>query len=456
MKISQPEFGERLRTRRLQLGLSQKAVGGEVVTPSYVSLLERGDRVPTLDVAVQLAKALDTNVADVIGSDVEELLAGPETISHEYLLRQLELRGYTETGDLETLRDTLRFRMEQLRKGGNEDQLLEVGIQLSGALQVLQEHGERLELIDEMLELPLVRQTEAFRLPLMTDRMSALRELNRLADARVVGWQVFEIFASSPMAGGREHVRALGVFGSVLCEMQEFDLAATMIGQMLHLADDLGQTGVTGRACWLAALAYVRMGDLEQAATQLERARRSLSLATMPTVEWLRLCRTTASVMLSLGDPEAARDWIQAADLTARLAGLEREQAAITQERARYELAIGHVDAAAELFRSVCEPDSALTGLDLVTALSGLADALQQLGRLDEAIDVLRRTARICDENGSFRQAADAWRRVDELGRMAKPVARRSAARGAGRRGSGTSHASDARGDSGQGQVRPD
>lgn len=448
MKVSQPEFGERLRTRRLQLGLSQKAVGGDVVTASYISLLERGDRVPTLDVVVQLAKALDTTVADVIGSDVEELLAGPEAITHEYLLRQLELRGYTESGDLGALRVALRFRMDQLRERGNEDRLLEAGIQLSGALQVLQEHGERLELIDELLELPLVRQTEAFRLPLMTDRMSTLRELNRLADARVVGWQVLEIFTSSPMAGGREHVRALGVFGSVLCELQEFDMAATVIGQMMHLADNLGQTGVTGRACWLAALAYARMGELEQAATQLERARRSLSLSTMPTVEWLRLCRTTASVLLSLGDPEAARDWIQAAEITARLAGLEREHAAITQERARYELAIGHVDTAAELFRSVCEPESALTGLDLVTALSGLTDALQQLGRLDEAIDVLRRTARICDETGSFRQAAEAWRRVDELGRMAKPVARRPAVRGAGGRGSDTPRPSGARGDS--------
>jgi len=419
MKVSQPEFGERLRNRRLQLGLSQKTVGGEVVTPSYISLLERGDRVPTLDVVVQLAKALDTTVADVIGSDAEELLAGSETASHENLLRQLELRGYMETGDLEAVRIALKSRMKQLRVGGNEDRLLEVGIQLSSALQALQENGERLELIDELLGLPLVRQTEAFLLPLMTDRAATLRELNRLADARVVGWQVLETFAATPTAGGREHIRALGVFGSVLCELQEFDIAATVIAQMLRLADDLGETRVTSRACWLAALAYARMGKPEQAATQLERARGTLSPMTMPMIEWLRLCRSTASVMLSLGEPDSARDWIAAADMMATLTGLRHEQAAVTLERARYEIATGHVDVATELYRSVCGPDSALKGLDLVTALTGLADALEQLGRVDEAITVLRRTAELCDETGSYRQAAQTWRRVDELGRTA-------------------------------------
>jgi tetratricopeptide (TPR) repeat protein len=211
------------------------------------------------------------------------------------------------------------------------------------------------------------------------------------------------------------------VFGSVLCELQEFDMAAAVIAQMLRMADDLGETRVTSRACWLAALAYARMGKPEQAVTQLERARKTLSPTTMPMIEWLRLCRSTASVMLSLGDPESALDWIEAADMTATLTGLGHERAAVTLERARYESATGHVDVAAELYRSVCGPDSALKTLDLVTALNGLADALQQLGRIDEAIDVFRRTAETCDETGNYRQAAQAWRRVDELGRMAKP-----------------------------------
>ncbi|MFC7617417.1 helix-turn-helix domain-containing protein [Actinokineospora soli] len=68
--IRQPEFGQRLRRLRLAKGLSQRDVAGTVVNPSYISLLESGARVPTLEVVMQLAAALEVAPEDLAGITV--------------------------------------------------------------------------------------------------------------------------------------------------------------------------------------------------------------------------------------------------------------------------------------------------------------------------------------------------------------------------------------------------
>jgi transcriptional regulator with XRE-family HTH domain len=60
MDASQAGLARRLRDRRRELGLSQNAVAGDELSPSYVSLLEAGKRVPTAPVLALLAQRLST------------------------------------------------------------------------------------------------------------------------------------------------------------------------------------------------------------------------------------------------------------------------------------------------------------------------------------------------------------------------------------------------------------
>ena len=56
-----------LRKRRTKAGLSQEALAFEAgVHPTYISLLERGQRNPTLNVIALLARALDTTVTALV------------------------------------------------------------------------------------------------------------------------------------------------------------------------------------------------------------------------------------------------------------------------------------------------------------------------------------------------------------------------------------------------------
>jgi transcriptional regulator with XRE-family HTH domain len=60
-------FGVLLRERRLAAGISQEELAQAAdLHPTYVSMLERGIRNPTLDVAERVANALKISLPDLI------------------------------------------------------------------------------------------------------------------------------------------------------------------------------------------------------------------------------------------------------------------------------------------------------------------------------------------------------------------------------------------------------
>lgn len=61
------KFGQIIRWRRRQAGLSQEALAEKAgLHRTYVSLLERGGRTPTLIVVRRLAEALETTMVSLV------------------------------------------------------------------------------------------------------------------------------------------------------------------------------------------------------------------------------------------------------------------------------------------------------------------------------------------------------------------------------------------------------
>ncbi len=61
------KLGRVIRRRRKKLGLSQEELAHQAgITRNYVSLLELGQRNPTLNVIALLARALDTTVTVLV------------------------------------------------------------------------------------------------------------------------------------------------------------------------------------------------------------------------------------------------------------------------------------------------------------------------------------------------------------------------------------------------------
>ncbi len=59
------KFGERIRARRLELGIKQAALAKSVdITPSYLNLLESGNNLPSLEVALKILNTLQMSADD--------------------------------------------------------------------------------------------------------------------------------------------------------------------------------------------------------------------------------------------------------------------------------------------------------------------------------------------------------------------------------------------------------
>lgn len=70
------QFGMAVRRRRTEAGLTQEGLAEKAkLHPTYISMIERGVRNPTLEASSQIADALKVSLPDLIS----EALGGKET-----------------------------------------------------------------------------------------------------------------------------------------------------------------------------------------------------------------------------------------------------------------------------------------------------------------------------------------------------------------------------------------
>lgn len=63
MVLDYQKIGRRLRKRRRMLGMTQEKLAKEIdVCASYVGLIERGKRIPSLETMVKLCRALRVRI----------------------------------------------------------------------------------------------------------------------------------------------------------------------------------------------------------------------------------------------------------------------------------------------------------------------------------------------------------------------------------------------------------
>jgi transcriptional regulator with XRE-family HTH domain len=67
-------FGNNLKARRTARSWTQDDLAERaLLNPKYVGEMERGDRNPSLDVICRLARALDVDVAELVGDELTRL-----------------------------------------------------------------------------------------------------------------------------------------------------------------------------------------------------------------------------------------------------------------------------------------------------------------------------------------------------------------------------------------------
>src|SRR6266498_3392682 len=135
----------RLREARLESGLSQRALARGICTPAYVSRLEKGERIPSLQLLRRLAERL--------GADADELASGIARTALDPLLdAELALRlGDPIEAELESAIGIFQRELEAAGESGDTVTSLRFAVLLANALIDAGSYGRASELLGSTL-----------------------------------------------------------------------------------------------------------------------------------------------------------------------------------------------------------------------------------------------------------------------------------------------------------------
>jgi transcriptional regulator with XRE-family HTH domain len=413
-QVPQPEFGRRLRKLRSELGLSQRDLASGAVNQSYISLLESGARVPTLDVVAHLAKVLNVPLRDLAG-DID-ITTGPEDAAagRAELVQELLATSAIDQGDLEQAEERLTRILATARASGSQHATLTHGLALDRVLEMRGDRNARYELLRGLLPVAEVAGVAEARVRIRVSLAAAARDIGRLDEAFTHVEQAGAEIDGTAFRHGSEHIKLLAVHISVLADAGGGAEIVRLVNSMLAMAEALGSPSISGRAQWAASLALAAAGETDRSLELLGGARRMLANPHTSLRDWARFSRAAVSTLLDVkADPQMIEEHMAAARAaTAAESGTEAHRLAALE--VRYAIATGDPDRAITMAASV-DPGK-LMGLDGVRFRHALGSALAQAGRTAEAVATLREAAQAAEDISAFRRAAQLWRELNEVG----------------------------------------
>jgi transcriptional regulator with XRE-family HTH domain len=400
--FDQPHFGQRLRTLRLERGLSQAKLAGNRISPGYLSRLESGDRLPTPKVVAYLAEELDISPSafdgapPAAGTPVEDLV------------------------NAVTTRDTDDSRAAALleRAAGEETELASP-LRWLALWSLIELHAQRTDQEAQLATAQqLLRVADESGVPELGVRSKVLvARLHRsFGDMKAANTYASDAYASAVASDvpKPDVVRALMVLISTEAEVSRHPDALDHVADLETLVQDISGT-LRVEALWTAASAYVRQGNHAAAAVRLAEAlklhdsRHDLKL-------WLRLRFAAASLYLQMHPTrtEEAQQVLDEVEPALELVGTPRQQLEFRTIRAHALFHAGEIEEA----RAVCaEVGSEIEDLDFrdrirFEVLVNLIKLVQ--GEGEGAVHAVEDLARQAHEASNMELTAEIWKNLAE------------------------------------------
>ncbi|MGD3105441.1 helix-turn-helix domain-containing protein [Streptomyces sp. YGL11-2] len=386
MTIEQPAFGKRVREVRRAQGLSQGDLAGDDLSPSYVSLVENGRRIPGTKIARSIAQRLGTTV---------EALSATEQPA-DRLAQRLGLVGQLVAARASQLAGDWSAALRQLESvveqadGADQDEVRwEARWELATVLGRLDDPARHETALRGLLDDPLTRSAPVLHARVAIELAQLLRTAGRLSDGvrfaeeavRVTGelepgrperaqaqvallsasvdsgeWSRAEELGAplraevAPLPAGELRASALWAAAGAQYLGGHPDRALALLAEADELVAETDGVRLRLRLARSRTLLALTAGPEDAADALVERARQAVSLVATPGARsWLAVLETAAA--LRHGDPAAAAEHAAAIDLEAgELSPLDR--ARCTLYRARAHRAAGDTAAAEDGFKA--------------------------------------------------------------------------------------------------------
>ncbi|MFD5828060.1 helix-turn-helix domain-containing protein [Lentzea sp. NPDC060358] len=253
-------FGARLRSARLQRGLSQKDLACPGVSMSYVSRLESGERVPSPAVVARLAEALDVDPSELTADEdrtavQDEALAWCEALlayhDGDFVTTVDLLAAVGKRPDEEMFGWCVRWtRLAVLARQRDHEGLLLAAVELRKSWSP----GPAVDALVEIL------------------RASSLRRLARTAESVKAAAEAVELSRGDGDRVRRVHTRALISLCAELAAAGRLADAEQIVDQLSARLPELGRERLAISTWWVRAKVADRLGDRTEAAHCIREA----------------------------------------------------------------------------------------------------------------------------------------------------------------------------------------
>jgi transcriptional regulator with XRE-family HTH domain len=416
-------LGQRLRVLRNERGLSQADLAGDLVSPSYVSLIESGKRLPERDVLDGLARRLGCSALYLESGIV------PEEITEQRLRLQFAeialANGSVEEAH-ELFRNLSGMASSEVRLGALWG--------LARTEEALGNLHNALTHLDALLEASRAGEPGAPELwTLLMGRCRLYRDAGDFARAIDVGEGALREVRGLGLEGTAEEIRLASTLVAAYRGRGDLFAAQHLAEQVIQRAERLGSRTAQAAAYWNASSVAASRGQL---ALALDLATKTLALLSESSQDRsLARMRTSYAWLLLQCDPprldEADAVLRRAHEVLSGMA-LQQNLAKCETEMARSALLRGDfaeaVQVAEQAIARCADPDAAelgsariVRGLALImggdsdagaAAVSSAAGRLEKLGSRQDAAEAYRELAEALLQRGRSEQAIAALRRA--------------------------------------------
>jgi len=370
-------FGPRLRAAREAAGMSLRDLSFAGCSPSYISRLENGSRLPSLQLVNALAIRLGVRADDLLGTPGEQRLEERLT-DGEVALR---------LGDV----DTARASFAAVAEHATGDTL---ALALGGLAQVHAREGEAEEAIE------LLEQARELLGARFAEQASLVQALGMIRWMRSEYDEALALFGAGREAAQTRGDRTAALRLTLLAANVHIDLgalpeSADELAAALAEAEEIGDHDLRARTLWSQSRLHTIEGRHELAA---QFARRTLAVLEVSEDELsiARAKQLLAYIEAERGDSETALGLLDEAVPIVERTGNAQERALILLEQARVLVQVGRHDEARDLAVEVApllmrsaRADSGRCFTTLGEIWEAVGDEEAALGMYDAAIDAL-------------------------------------------------------------------
>ena len=363
--------GRRLRKAREAAGLTQRDLSFEGCTAAYVSRIEAGARVPSLQILHEFARRLDVR---------PEYLAtgshGPEGLSSDLLEAELALR----LGDEERAAELYEAARAE---AGSAAALARAQLGLGRLALRRGEVSAGIALLEEALDSGELAPGDA---------SAAASALGRSYVSQSRYDEAFALFGRflEDARARQDHfdqVRFALLLANAYIDHGDYARAHATLGDVLDLAREIVDPTLRASLYWSQSRVHLSQGESDRAAEYAQLAIATLK-AGEQTLEAARALQLLAFIENDRGNPKAALELVDEGEPIVAAAGKAVDAAMFAVERARALSALEETDEAAALLLGIVPRLSAAAPKDAARAYSAVADICRKQGDTERALEL--------------------------------------------------------------------